>query len=151
MPVTYATYSEFTAVYSHKGISPAEINSYWLVHGALRVNESLGHIYTTPFSTNNYTAKDLSIQYAELGILVRTRKKDDSKELDKQIAIRVTDITSGSKYMMTDEGLALHPDGTTSQDAWSETMDYKPTFDMRDAMDQRVDPDRIDDEWDADA
>lgn len=150
MPVTYATYSEFTAVYSYKGVSQEAINSYWLPHGALRVNEAFSPLYTTPFSSNNWTAKDLSIQFASLGILVKTRKKDDSLELKKEIAIRVTDITSGNKYMMTDEGMAILPSGDTKHTAWSETMEYKPTFDMRDAVDQRIDPDRLDAEWDAD-
>lgn len=148
---SYATYEQFTAVYSVKGVSEAEINSAWLPHGTLRVNEALGGYYTTPFSSNNWTARDLCIQYAYLGILVRTRNPDDSKELLKQIMIRVTDITSGGKPMVMDDGAnTILPDKNNQSESWSTTMDYKPAFDMRNAMDQRIDPDRLSDEWDED-
>ena len=73
MAVTYANYTDFTAVYSVRGVSETEINSYWLSYGALRTNEALGGYFTVPFSSNNDTAKDLSIYFAYLGILDRQK------------------------------------------------------------------------------
>lgn len=144
MTITYATFSEFTQVYSVKGVSEAEISSVWLPHGALRVNEALGGPFATPFSDDNVTARDLSIRFAYLGILVRTHRQDDSAELRDELSRRITDIRRGNTPMITDSGDTLFV-SEARNDAWSSTQDFKPTFDMRDAIEQRVDPDLIDD------
>lgn len=147
MAITYATYSEYTAVYSLKGLSVEAVNSTWLPYGALRVNEALGGYFTVPFSTNNQTARDLSIHYARLGQLERTRNQDDSQELLESINSRITMIQCGNAPMITDSGDAFFADASATADAWSTTQDYKPLFDMRDPLDQRVDPDLIDSLW----
>lgn len=151
--VPYATYSDFTACYSLKGVSEAEISSYWLFHGTMRVNERLGAFYTLPFSSNIPTIKDLSIQFAYLGVLVRTRKETDSKELKEELDQRILDITSGGGSLFLDDGSTEVPKGGSADNAgtsWSDQMDYKPTFDMRDPLDQRIDPDLIQDLYDTD-
>jgi len=147
MTVTYASFLEFTAVYSIQFVSEAEINSSFLPYGALRVNESLGKCYATPFSSDNLTAKDLSIHFAYLGYLLKTRNQTDSEELSKDLQLRVTDICCGNAPMITNSGTSLFPENTAGAEAWSNTQDYKPTFDMRDPLDQRVDPDLIDNIW----
>jgi hypothetical protein len=149
MSVPYATFAEFTMVYCFNGVSEAAINSYWLFHGSGKVNEALGHLYTTPFSSNNWTAKDLTIHYAALGILVRTLKVDDSVELKKELDGRVMDITSGGHFMTSDLGVILEPDKDFSKSAWSSTKDYEPTFNMLGSEEQFIDPDRLEDEYDA--
>lgn len=146
----YATYAEFTQVYSWRGVSESEISSYWLQYGALRVNEALGHFYTTPFSSNNVTAKDLNIHFAALGILIRTRKQEDSAELKKELEQRISDITSGGKYMILDDGTTIVPNENINS-PWGQTADYKPVFDLRDAEEQRIDPDRLDYVWSEDS
>ena len=143
---TYATYSEFTQVYSLQGITEAQINSYWLPHGALRVNEELGGLFTIPFSDNNQSAKDLSIHYAYLGILTRTQKTDDSDELEEQLDKRIQTIIERNAMVLTD-GSRLSVDGSIQHEVWSNTQDFKPVFDMRQDIDQRVDPDLIDQNW----
>jgi len=142
---TYATYAQFTQVYSVKGITEADISSYWLTYGALRVNESLGGVYTTPFSSNNETAKDLSIHFGYLGILYRTRNQTDSEELQKEMERRIKAIVDDNMPMILSDGSNYFADTDTTLDAWSSTQDYKPVFDMRDDICQRVDPDLIDD------
>jgi len=151
MPITYATYSNFTDVYSIKGISQSEVESTWLPYGALRVNEALGRFYTTPFSDNNQTARDLSVHYGYLGYLLRTRKIDDSEELLGSLTRRITDITCGGAPMVLDDGTTLDQSNAPAFDSWSTHQNHKPTFDMRSPLDQRVDPDLIDDLWDQDA
>lgn len=146
----YATFDQFSQVYSARGVSVEEINSYWLFYGAGRVNEEFGGVFTVPFSSNNWTARDLNIHFAYLGILERTLNQEDSEELRESIMSRVTDITSGGKAMLLDDGTTIQADKLNLDDAWSDTMDYKPTFDMRDAADQRIDPDRIENDWDLD-
>ena len=145
MAITYATFSDFTEVYSIKGLSQSEINSSWLPHGALRVNESLGGSFTIPFSSNNHTARDLSIRFAYLGTLNRTRNQTDSDELRNAIDRRITDITCFNHPMILDDGTPLYASKTDKYNPFGSTADYKNTFDMRDAIDQRVDPDLIDD------
>ena len=150
MPITYATYSEWTQVYSVKGVSQAEVNSTWIPYGALRVNEQLGKSFSTPFSSNNQTAKQLSIDYGYLGILLRTRNQTDSEELKNDLESRVADINSGNCPIILDDGSQIYPENNSKFDAFSTTQDYKSTFDMRDVQDQRVDPDYIDQLWSED-
>ena len=113
MAVTYATFSEFTQVYSIRGVSQTEISSTWLPHGALRVNESLGGYFTVPFSDNNQTARDLSIHYGYLGLLNRTRNQTDSTELREYLDRRITDITCYNAPMILDDGTALYASNLT--------------------------------------
>ena len=151
MSVTYATYSEYTMVYSDKGVSQSQINSYYLPQGALRVNETLGSCFTIPFSSNNETAKDLSIHFAHLAILLRTRNQEDSNELKKELIQRVSDICSGNLGMVLTDGTILSPGSTSRNEVWSTTQNYKPVFDMRDSWEQRVDPDYLEALSDEDA
>lgn len=151
MTFPYATYSDFTMVYSFEGVTQSAISSYWLFYGSQRVNTALSRLYTTPFSSNNWTAKDLTIQYAALGILVKTLDPEDSLELESQIKKQITNITSGGGSMIDVSGNAIPPDiEDPRRTAWSNNMNYKPTFDMREPQEQRVDPDLIDDLWNQD-
>ncbi len=150
MAKTYATLAQWTTMIGCvNGLSDGAINDQWLPYGAMRVNVSLGKCFTLPFSNNNYTANQLSIQYGYLGFLqTRTRKKDDSDELAAALNQMVTDICSGNAPMVTDDGIAIP--GTGAQfDAWSTTQDYEPTFNMLSPERQKINPDRLDDEYDA--
>ena len=150
MAITYATYSEYAAIYNLTArITVSEVEDHWLPHGALMVNEFLGKCFTIPFSDNNETAKDLNIHFAFLGILERTRNQNDSQELSESLMMRVENICKGNAPMITTSGEALFPDADISNrlDGWSNTQEYKNTFDMRQAIHQRVDPDYIDDLW----
>ena len=148
----YATVTNFTAVYSLKGISESEINSAWLPYGTQRVNEVLGGWYALPFSSNNITARQLTVDYAYLGVLVRTRKETDSKELKEELKERIASITSSGAPMFTDSAEAIYPDPSVNNvfSVYSSTKDYKPVFDLRDTEFQRVDPDQIREQFDQD-
>jgi len=154
MAIKYATPDQFTEVYSLKGITSEDINDTWLPHGALRINEELGGCFITPFSSNNQTATDLSIRFAYLGILERTRNQTDAAEM--RISLlgidqdgkggRIGNIKRGNSPMITTSGDSFFADDGSVNDVWGNHDGYKPVFDMRDPMCQRVDPDRIDDE-----
>lgn len=148
--MSYATYEDFTQVYSINNLGRTEIESHWLVDGYMIVNELLSPCFTTPFSSNNLTAKDLNIKFAYLGVLERTRRPDDSLELRNSLMSRITNICCGNAAMITTSGDSLFSNKSTNLTAWSSTEDYKSTFDMRDFEDQRVDPDMLEDLWDAD-
>jgi hypothetical protein len=143
----YASWEDFSRTYSAEAfrISRIEVESAWLVHGYLRVNESLGRCFSVPFSSNNLTARDLNVQFAFLGILERTRNREDSIELRNSIMGRISDICSGNSPMITDEGQPIY--GGENK-IWSSIQNYKPVFDMRDPINQHVDSNRLDDEWD---
>lgn len=150
MAVVYATYSDFTQVYSLKNVGEVDVNSYWLIHGALRVNERLSSRYTTPFSSNNETAKDLSIHYAALGILKRTRNQTDSIELENYLNQRISDILSGGSDMISSDGTIVSPGDNGMNTVYSSHESYNPVFDMRPSIDQRVDPNELDYLYDRD-
>jgi len=151
MAIKYATYSEFSGFYSPKGITQDEIENFWLVHGSLVVNERLGGHFTIPFSSNNETAKDLSIHFSYLGILNKTRNQTDSQELKTYLDERIASIVSSGTAMVTTDGFSIKAsNGNPRTTAWSNTQDYNPVFDHREAIYQRVDPDLIEDEFDRD-
>lgn len=149
MAVSYATVPQFTALYSVTGVSSQQLFDSWIPEGSLRVNEALGAFYSVPFSSDNHTARSLAIHYTYLGILERTRNQEDSGEIRKSIEARVTQLTTGGQPMWTDSGDALYPTQARNK-AWSNTMNYKPVFDLRDSQEQRRDPDRLTDEVNAD-
>jgi len=149
---TYATVDQFAAYYNVEaiGINSSEIANVWLPYGWMRVNERLSKSYTTPFSSNNATARDLSIHFAYLGILLRTRNIEDSKELKEDLDSRIDAINKNNASMVLDDGAELQGSDNNLFTAYSSTGDYKPTFDMRDDIYQRVDPDLLDDLWSED-
>ena len=142
----YATFSEFTEVYSFKAVTQADVNSWVLPKGTIMVNERLASHYTTPFSSNNLTPKSLAIDFGAVAILERTRNQTDSLELNKSIDKRIQAITEGGGRMSLSDGTTLDP---TNDEAnfISVNQEYKPTFDMREPIDQRVDPDLLWDQW----
>jgi len=147
MSVSYASYEQFTQVYSIKGVSEADISSYWLFHGALRTNESLGGFFETPFGSDNHTARDLSIHFAYLGIESRLRTSQPTEiKIKGELNQRLTDIRCGNTPMILDDGASIYAD-TAKVDAWSSTENYNPTFNMLPAIDQRIDPDLLEDEY----
>ena|SRR3990167_1876297 len=148
MAITYANFSEFTQVYSLQGVSQADISSQWLPWGAWYLNQRLGGFYTTPFSSNNQTARNLSIHGAYYGLMMRTRKDSDSFEIKRFLDQMITDITCGGMPMLTDSGESLDADKGGRFNAWSDRQDYNPTFTMLDPEYQTIDPDLFEDTWD---
>jgi hypothetical protein len=136
--ITYASLSDFTAVYSLKGVTETEISSYWLQQGAVRVNEALGGYFTLPFSDNNYSAKDLNIKFTYLEILSRNRSGQTDLNVRQEVEKRVQDIRERNSPMILDDGSTLFAN-STKFDAYSTTQNYNPTFNMLDAKYQRVD------------
>lgn len=143
MPDPYATFADFTAVNSIKGVTESEINSHWLFQGASHVDEALGDLFTVPFSSNNRTAQQLNIDFARLSILeTGTINQGDSEELRNSLDRRITMIRENG-FMMTADSGPIYATGV-QHDIFSTNQDFKPTFDMRDPERQRVDPDLLD-------
>jgi len=143
--ITYASYAQFTAVYSLQGISQTNIESYWLGYGALRVNEELASCFTIPFSSTNHTARDLSIRFAFEGIQNRKQGNPIDLRVDTELTNRLDDIKNANKPMIYDDGSTIFATNY-SNTTYSTTDDYYNVFNMLDVIDQHVDPDLIRDE-----
>jgi hypothetical protein len=146
----YATYANFTAVYSVSGLSQTALENHYLPAGARWLDSKLAKAFTVPFSSNNVTARDMNIYSAMLLFLQgRTSKQDDAAELRAFLDAWISDLTSGNGSMSLADDTVLVPTGAQYQ-AWSTTRVYQPTLaNMLDAEDQEVDPDRTDAEKDA--
>ena len=141
----YATFAEFTDVYSVRGVSEGDLTTYWLPYGTIRTNEALGGNFTTPFSSNNETAKDLSIHYAYTGILARQRTGDPvANKVKVEVEERLEQIKQGNQPMALSDGSTIFSNVARS-DAWSTTQDFNNTFNQLPPELQRVDPDLIED------
>src|SRR3990167_9275868 len=139
----YATFAQYTAVYSVPGVVQS-VTETFIARAGVRLEEALGAFYTTPFSSNNQTAIELTIDIARWMLQLRTSKQDDSKELGSEIENRIKELRSGMSTMATTSGAAIEPSNAANT-AWSTTKDFKGVFDMRDAPEQRIDPELLDD------
>ena len=145
----YASFAQFTTVYSISGLSQAQLNDHYLPSGARYLDSRLSRAFTVPFSSNNLTARDMNIYSAMLLFLQgRTSKQDDAKELRGMLDQWIRDLAIGNGVMSLSDDTILTASGTQFQ-AWSTSETYHPVFNMLDPAEQIVDVDRIDDELDA--
>lgn len=145
----YANYTQYTAVYSTPGLSQTQLEGHYLPAGARYVDARLSSAFTTPFSSNNLTARDLNIYAAQLLFLEgRTSKQDDAAELRRLLDAWFKSLADGNGSMSLSDDTVL--DATGAQfDVYSTAQDYTPVFNMLDPIEQSVDTDRTDDEADA--
>ena len=142
MAVQYATVAQFNEVFSLHDIGSNAINTR-LIRASTRVNEYLGSVYATPFSSNNATARELTIDITFVGFMLRTRNQEDSKEMRDDVMARIDALVNGMAYMMTDSGEQLSREGIINH-IWSTTRDYNNVFDVRPEAEQNIDPDQYD-------
>ena len=121
----------------------------FVVYAESELNRRLSSCYDIPFSSNNITAKDLTIDIA----FANTQKFKDV-EMYSTIMEHINDITDklcgGLASMIDDAGVAILPTGTSSSGKiYSSTKDYHPIFDMGDVIDQQVDTQQLTDDNDA--
>lgn len=124
-----------------------QVNSAYLVYAEAELNSLLGSCFTVPFSDNNLTAKDLVIDLAYLRVLSFKADKMSDK-FEKRIMDRIDGLKKGDIGMTLVDGTIIFSSGGAAGSAVSSTQDFTPAFNMLDELDQRVDPDRIDDEYD---
>ena len=136
----YATFAQFTAVYSVRGVGQPVIDEF-LQQGSTMLNERLGNQFTTPFSSNNLTAVELSRDFAMYLLQVRTITPGDSAEIKELIDDRIEALMNGAPMSTTSGDAIATIDPSNTVFSTHET--FKSTFDMRDESFQRVDPDLI--------
>lgn len=124
----------------------AEVGSAYIYYAEAELESRLAQHFTVPFSDNNITAKDLSIDLT----LAKLLAYKDTKKYDLimgQINERIDRLINKDDYMVTTSGDSLVSD--QSGQMWSSTSGYLPTFDNTDPIDLEIDPDLVQDEFDA--
>lgn len=122
--------------------SSAFVESNYIYYAEGWVDGALSPAYSTPFSNNNVTVKDLSLDYAWAKMLwFKDTKKSDliMESLDAQVKL----LLEGKAKMVIDDGTVLSKSVSV---AWSETKDYPPTFGAGNIIDMQVSSDRLHDE-----
>ena len=122
-----------------------DVSSNYIQYAEVEIDGRLAPKFTTPFSSNNLTVKDLCIDlvYAKAGNL----NIEDYDKLMDRIDKRIERLLAGEENMMTNSGDTLQQ--SIGGTVWSSTQNYTPTFGHGAVEDFVVDPDLIDDEENA--
>lgn len=138
----YATAQEVVDRYPLcNNIGIAKIDSGHLVFAENELDGLLGKYFTVPFSSNNLTAKDISIDLAYLRI--GNFKVKEREEFRKSVMDRISRLVDGNEAMITSGGEAIYSVGDT---IGVSGQNYSPVFGMGNIEDFHVDVDRIIDE-----
>lgn len=147
----YITWSDVAQRYSivedYVNNSVDRYNAILYAEGELGVK--LSGAFTLPFSSNNVTAKDLTIDIA----YAKTQMYRDVDKY-KLVMDRINDVTkmlkSGNMGMVLSDGTVIYADKNNSAaKAYSTTQDYPSVFDMGDVLDMGVNSSQLSDEYDA--
>lgn len=98
--------------------------SHYLSYAEAYIDGRLGAKFTTPFSNNNSTVRDLTIDvvYARS---IRGSLNAEYKAIWAEVNSRLASLLMGESVMVADSGSVLQ---TTNVSAWSNTSDYHPVF-----------------------
>lgn len=124
---------------------PDAVDSEFIVYAENYLDGRLAPYFTTPFSTNNATARDLSIDltYAKV---VQWNDPKVAKSIMDSVDKRIGDLIDGAAVMLTDNGDGVTPIDGGSRAAWSNTASYHSAFGMDDAEFQHVSSLQLSDE-----
>lgn len=107
------------------------------------IHARLAAKYSVPFTSANYTAKDLAVDLLYIQTNM-TRVPEKAAALKESLDERIAALLDGNAQMVTVAGTiaAATVDGTV----WSDTMTYPPTFGMSDIEKSVVSSERLYDE-----
>lgn len=122
----------------------SEIGSAYIGYLEAEIDGKLSSHFTTPFSSNNVTVKDIctDMAYSRIGNF----KIKDREEFKKAIDSRIEGLKNGSESMITIDGTVLSSSLGT---VYSTTKDYHPVFGMGSTESFVVDSSQIQAEEDA--
>lgn len=146
---TYATWEDLINRYPAMEAlgGSAEVNSSY-IHGAERELESaLGAFYTIPFSSNNYTATDLTLELAYIRYY-ESVKPDWAEKKMEHFEKRIEKLIAGTMVMSVSSGDAVLSVSNPGGAAMSTTQDYHPTFGVGATIDMLVSSGQLLDEAD---
>ncbi|HKI97178.1 MAG TPA: hypothetical protein VKB51_01765 [bacterium] len=122
----YATFSDFSARYATR-LGADEVASHYLPYASARLEGLLGPYFAVPFSADNLTARDLTIDLAYLLLLQRSKEPGDARPLAAAVQARLEALAAGREAMVTTSGSALFAD-VVPGGVWSSTADADPRF-----------------------
>ena len=153
LPASYTTIEAVFESISPKIGSSTTITSAHVAHaiGMAQgvMNGTLAKKYTLPLTVEVPMLTAICTDLAGYRILRRLFTQEKQNRSDWVEAIReyaesqLQLIMDGKVELFTASGAIL--DRSLAEEAWSSTMDYIPTFADLDAIEQRVDPDKLDD------
>lgn len=110
------------------GIS-AEVQDNHIAYAEAGVHSRLASRYSTPFSSSNYTARDLCVDMVYIQTQM-SRQPEKANAVLESFNARIEALLSGAAAMLDSVGaVATTMVGDT---IWSSTAEYHPTFGMGD-------------------
>lgn len=119
-----------------------ELSSAYIVYAEAFVDGMLADNFTIPFSNNNMTVKDLSIDYCYWR--AGRFKLDDAVAVGSAFFETIKMIKKGHLNMVDESGNLLG--GEKNKGIFSSTQSYHSAFGMRPTEEQHIDEDNIEDE-----
>lgn len=116
--------AEVYPVLSKGGLAPANVNTAFIVRCEAYVEGMLSNNFTSPFSSNNMTVRNLCIDYVYMNVAVN--KDKNIKNVEKRFNDMIMALNNGAMNMIADDGSVI--ERATGQQAWSNTMSYHTSF-----------------------
>jgi hypothetical protein len=116
--------------------------SHYIAAAEARIDGLLGSHFSIPFSNNNVTVRELSIDAAFMHA-ARGLSKEEYARINDRIMDTVTMLKAGDMVMVIGSGQIHRSDISR---AWSSNQDYHPVFGMHDPLDWVVSSQQIIDE-----
>lgn len=145
-----SSWQDVTARYPELGKLPnatsPDVQSTLIQYAEVYVHSRLSGSFSIPFSSNNYTARDLVIDAIYMQN-VQTRQPAKGKALGSSLDDKIKALCDGKMQMVDVNGVVCQ--AATGDPAWSSTMNYHPTFGMGNEMVMAVSSSMLIDENDA--
>lgn len=129
------TWDEVTARYPELGKLPAaaspEVQTRLVQYAEGMVHSRLAQNFSTPFSLNNLTAKDLVIDMLYVQN-VRTKQMNKGKTMDAILEDKFKMLCNGEMNMVSVAGTIVQQ--ATGDPVFSTTMHYHPVFGLSDSI-----------------
>lgn len=118
------------------------LDAAYLVPAEYEIESRLSPRFVTPFSSNNQTIKDLTIDQTVIrhGMF----KGDDLDSLQGSIDKRIDALISGTMMMITTSGEIIT--GVDKPTMMTVNADHPPVFGLGDIVEMQPSPDRLDEE-----
>lgn len=116
------------------------LDEAYLAPAEFELDAKLSPWFTVPFSSNNQTAKDLTI---DMTVIRMGTYKERIEDLQKSVDARIQALIAGTMVMITTSGeIAAHK----LSGLISTVQSYHPVFGMGDVVDMKPSDRRLDDE-----
>lgn len=149
----YIKWDDVTARYPSSGRAEpsGKMETTHILPAEAKIEGLLAPGFAVPFSAAHPIVKDLCIMEVRRRMVIGKSKEGEDKALAEEIADTVKRLVGSEEAIITADGDALWAtSAATGGEVFSTTKDFNPVFDMRSPVEQRVDPDRHDDEEDRD-